>query len=59
MSNYIVAFEYRFNDWKKVETDYKGFETLDEAKEHVARCVKLFKPDCDLFDVCIYERTNY
>lgn len=59
MEEYIVAVEYRISGEKKVNEDYKKCETLDEAKQRAALWVKIFKANCDLFDVAIYEVTNY
>lgn len=56
---FIVAAQYRINGENKIIEDYKRVETLDEAKERVALWEKIFKPNCDLFDVRIYEITNF
>ena len=57
--NYIVSVEYRMDGEKKAKEEYRKFETLDEARENVARWVKIIKPACSTFDVHIYEITNY
>lgn len=59
MCEYIVAVEYRLKGEKTLFEDYRKCYTLDEAKEHVKRWARIFKPDCELFDVAIYEATNY
>ena len=57
--DYFVAVEYRVIDGKKVWHKYIECETLEIAQTHVAKWAKILKPSCDLFDVRIYEITNY
>lgn len=57
--NYIVAAEYRFKGEHRGHKDYREFELLEEAKEHAARFAKILKEGCEMFDVRIYEITNY
>lgn len=56
---YIVAVEYRVKGEKRAVKDFRECETLEDAKELADLWVKMYKDNCELFDVRIYELTNY
>ena len=59
MCEYIVAVEYRLKGMVTLFEDYMKCATLDEAKEQVEWYSTRIKPHGELFDIAIYEVTNY
>lgn len=56
---YILRVEYKLTDDKKAKVEYKDFNELEDATAMRDKWIRIFKPNCDLFDASIYEITNY